>query len=394
MKAALWLWLLAVAAGAAEVPSPWQVRADLQIVRLPQVRALVLVPALLEEKTAPAAYAEIQRAIDAGEIQLVADLSGRALAGKWTVVEDTGETERYPLEFLQDDARVAAPVSPAGAGKEERSMSYPAHEFETRRCGASLGFEPTVLAGGKVVEINCSTSWQALDGWVRYESARRKDGMTIYAPKPRFINRRAAGPLLLKPGLPLVHALYQLPGVPAMMELHLLTVHVRDLTGFPISPAEPAPELRVPSAWQTRGELHLFRVPQAEALALRSQLQDERGMESGFARASSSGRRGRAKSARTAKRAWFAKTSANCCIRSNSSSPRFRRILALCRKDPNLAGPRIHPRISKRATSGRRRNWNCGWMTRAPTSPGISRSPRCCSTASSAGHSGRTRTAG
>lgn len=268
-------------------PPPVQsVQTTLQIVRLPLADALRVAPRLLDETTAVQTYAEIQTGLDSGTVELVAELSGRAHVNERVTVEHVEEL-RYAIEYEMEDPELAALARHSGKREKSPSVGYPATAFETRTCGTALEVE--VSAEGKLLSLSMGVNRTTFEGWNRFETGLRKSGEKVFVEQPNFAVRKWQGPLLCRPGVPQLCALYSLPGGEPKIELHLITANLRESAeSKPTESPPPAAPKREEGVSQRapgiRLEVHQFRVPEREALTLRPQLLDEKRVDRAFAR--------------------------------------------------------------------------------------------------------------
>lgn len=134
--------------GAAMADAPqgdWHVRAHYQVVRMPQARALDLVPRLLDAKTAAAAFRDIQAGLANEAFAPVADMSCSGHAGEDLVAVREVTELPYPVQYRQEEPRLGPVRSVVAASKERLATNYPATDFEPVDCGAILLLTPEIL---------------------------------------------------------------------------------------------------------------------------------------------------------------------------------------------------------------------------------------------------------
>ncbi len=285
-----WLLLaLATAAGAEERPAPvepWQVRGELQIIRLDAQRAIPIIARFTDD--APGAAEELRHLLADGTATLVAHLIGRTTNGDACEAEQT-RGMRYGTEFLPFDRGL---IPEKQSGKIQESVHFPITAFERMDIGATLRFEPFVHKGGSIVSVLMDLNLRDDAKFQRLESGIQDNGTRLGVDLPTDFVRRNASTFVVHAGVPTLIGCCKPEGQRAILELQVLTIHVRLLDGPlpkakkrldpPNAFAPRVPDLGAP-AFQTRIELHRFLMPEADALRLRPALLDLTKIDSAFA---------------------------------------------------------------------------------------------------------------
>ncbi len=298
MNACLRSLLLASASAAcAEAPpvEQWQVRAELQIVRLDAKRAVPLIARFTVD--APGAGEELRRLLANGSATLAAHLIGRASSGQRGFDEQTRE-----IPYNDQMSTFHPGVIPRKkAGKVTASAHCPNLLLSIRKTGHTLEFEPYVHPGGSVASVNLVLRTVDFSGMQRFEGGVQNDGLRLCWDQPVFHSRHTVTNVVVRLGTPFLLGCCKLEGEPRICELHVLTAHARLLDGpSPLRSGkyqptrdgfqEPAPTLPLD---QTRIELHRFILAESEAIRLRPALLDSTRCESAFADLLAGGKSGR-----------------------------------------------------------------------------------------------------
>jgi hypothetical protein len=276
MRGAL-LWtvgvLWAVLAAEARMPeSAWRVRVELQVVRLPLARALVLVPQLNDERTGSQAMTAIEGdclrgAAERMAIEYADFISGPTVSPRDAVVEQV-EKHRYGMDYWQEifAGKNAGKLGPVG---------YAVQGFTDRPAGTTFQCQGMVTDGGRAVALCIEAEWAKREGSVRFESGVRQDGTRFYTEQPDFRFHKTKTTIVVRGGVPFLTASYRVSEPRNEVELHVVRATIRPF-GLPVVPApgdpEGAPERS--ARWQIRYELQRFHVPADEALSLRPALLD------------------------------------------------------------------------------------------------------------------------
>jgi hypothetical protein len=261
----VWIAVTAVAPAASRPASALYVRAEVQMVQLPQARALALLPQLAVSETAAVAWAEIQADCAAGRAQRLAVLLAHARAGS----EETAfQRDLVPLpESPNTDEPLIWP--PGNASSADRSPApYAPREYGAGDFGywMSLRVEPSF--DGNNLALSIETQHRVFNGWERIESGERADGQILYYPEANSIERSAKSVVVTQSNVPLLLGTWKIAEHPDTIELHVLTLAARQV-GPPLIPKPGTPPL---DPRLVRLETQRFRLPLMDALALRPRL--------------------------------------------------------------------------------------------------------------------------
>lgn len=187
----------------------WNVRVDVQIVTLPEARALELLPDLRSDdaqKTA-AAVAKLQEMIGSKEATLIGWPEVACLDGVRAVSEAIDE-KRYPTDFTTPppaEPQSPAPDKPAAADKPagelvDGEQSPNPAAFETRNIGVSLEVEPTVLDEGRRLVISVVPQRVALKGFITFDGGRDANGHPLTIEQPEFATTKTTTTVSIRNG--------------------------------------------------------------------------------------------------------------------------------------------------------------------------------------------------
>ena len=203
---------------APEKTARWNVRVDVQMVVLPQDRALALLPDLQsgDDAKVEAAAAKIQEMIARKEATLHGWPTVTTLSGQRAVAE-TIEEKRYPTEFNPPDG-----AAPAPKPDEPRSDSAMPTAFETRNVGVTLEVEPVVLDDGKRIQVNLVPQRVQLLGFDTYDGVVTQGGKSVKIEQPLFFTTKITTSLIVQNGQRMLLDVHMVPKPERTMEFFLL----------------------------------------------------------------------------------------------------------------------------------------------------------------------------
>lgn len=189
--AAFLLWGYFASIAAAEL-SPWTVRVDVQMVAISPQRALTLIPKLQDERTADAAFADIQRMIERDEAELLAWPVAIARNRMRAVAESVVEV-RSPTEFDPPSGGGALPVQPRQLPPDTIwQPQWPIWgaiiptAFETRNTGATLELEASVDDKGNRIRLAIVPQFVQLNAFQEFTGSKSPAGTQGLLQRPEF----------------------------------------------------------------------------------------------------------------------------------------------------------------------------------------------------------------
>lgn len=147
--------LLLTPALRADEAAPANIRIEVQMVAVPQAKALELLPNLRDAGSTEYAFSEIQKMIARGEAKLIAWPEVTTRSGQRAVTEDIEEV-RYATQFDKKQPPSPRPKRKSAKQKDARAVGQSAEvpsAFETRNIGVTLEVEPSVSEDGKAVNL-------------------------------------------------------------------------------------------------------------------------------------------------------------------------------------------------------------------------------------------------
>ncbi len=200
----------------------WNVRVDVQMVALPQDRALQLLPELQSDQDAriETAFAQIQEMIKKKEATLLAWPVLTLLDGERGVSESIVE-KKYPTDFdpptVPQNVGAAVPTTPSPL-----SASLVPNAWEVRNCGDTLEVTPTVLADGKRILLETVPQRVELLRFETYDTGKTKDGSATQVVQPEFATQKYSGNLIVHSGRRVLLGVYKLSVPAGQIEFFLL----------------------------------------------------------------------------------------------------------------------------------------------------------------------------
>lgn len=188
----------------------WNVRVDVQMVALPEDRALQLLPELQsdEEAHVESAFAQIQDMIKKKEATLLAWPSLVTLDGERGVSEAFVE-KKYPSDFEPP----TQPQNVGGPGPATPTSLIP-KSFEVRNCGETLEATPKVLDDGKRILLETVPQRVELLRFETYDTGKTKNGSATQVVQPEFATQKYSGSLIVRSGRRVLIGVHKL-SVPA-----------------------------------------------------------------------------------------------------------------------------------------------------------------------------------
>jgi hypothetical protein len=234
------------------------IRMENLIVRVPEVAALDLRPALIDPTQAKAAHAKLLKMIRSKEAELVDWPVLTTRSGNRAVSENIKEV-RFPIEFAPPQT-LTAPVAygyvtfdaptlpkpgvptvggttepPAGTSVQIQTLAGVPTTFETRNVGVTLEVEPVVAQGNPdLIEMQGSVGRQTFAGFRR--SMSESAGVKVSVETPEFEGTKISATTTAKSGVPTLIGFAKVPGKEGIIELSVLTATVVEGGRYPIPP--------------------------------------------------------------------------------------------------------------------------------------------------------------
>lgn len=230
--------LCPLAAAEEEAPVP-QVRLEVFIARLPEARAIELLPDLRDGAKCSGAREQIVALIAKREAELVDWPILTTKSGQRTVSENVHQV-RYATEFSiagcmpetgQEKETAEKRINPKGCGIPQG--------FESRDIGVTFDVEPLVQPDGRHVDVQFASSHTTLLGWskVTFENGA-KDRVTV--EQPEFQMLKSSTNISVPSGGSMLVAFHKLQDATQRVEVFILTATV--LKEGPASGQEAARE--------------------------------------------------------------------------------------------------------------------------------------------------------
>ena len=240
--ATLLVALFATTVAFADEP-PRHVRFEVLIVRLPEARAVELMPLLRDPATATAAQTKIISMLGK-EAELVDWPIVTAEHNQQAVVENVHEL-RYAASYDQPTvlvqipetagpATVAAPTAPAQPAEQRirvdgelKLAGGSPTTFEMKKVGTMLELRPTISAKGKQVGIQVSLSHTSFTGW-RKVVMEMSPTHKVTVEQPDFQVIKTETRMNVTGGKPVLLSFNKVVKSPGIFELAILTATVVD----------------------------------------------------------------------------------------------------------------------------------------------------------------------
>ena len=196
----------------------WNVRVDVQMVALPQDRALQLLPELQSDQDAriETAFALIQDMIKKKEATLLAWPFLTLLDGERGVSEAIVE-KKYPTDF-------DPPTEPQNVGGPDPATptSLIPKAWEVRNCGETLEVTPTVLADGQRILLETVPQRVELLRFETYDTGKTKKGSATQVVQPEFATQKYSGTLIVHSGRRVLLGVHKLTVPAGQIEFFIL----------------------------------------------------------------------------------------------------------------------------------------------------------------------------
>lgn len=204
------LALLSSACASNEV-EPANIRVEVQMVAVPQAKALELLPNLRDAGSIDGAFSEIQKMIASGDARLLAWPEVVGKSGQRMVTESIDEV-RYATDLAAQPAPAAkneAPPQPKAEGAPVDEGSAVPSAFETRNTGATLEVEATATPDGRAIELNLVPQFVGLAG---FKAIAGKDARSSNSKidQPQFYTAKTTTSLTVRSGQRLLLASFNL----------------------------------------------------------------------------------------------------------------------------------------------------------------------------------------
>jgi hypothetical protein len=272
--------LLAALALAAcdKIPQPKRIQVtneiemDLLVVRLPEARALGLIPKLRNPRQAEDATKEILKLIASREATLLGWPFLTTKAGQRTVSEQVDEF-RYATEFdppgtgkvvdftaadagsplapvVPVDPRTEPPTEPAMASKritESINAGGPT-AFGTRNLGVTLEVEPNIGPDGRSIDLNIVPQHVRLRGMRKVISEGPIAGHKVVMEQPEFVSHKVTTSLSVQDGDYTLLGVFNVPDMPGEVELFILHTRIKriEVPSSEVPPTAPTPVMLAP----------------------------------------------------------------------------------------------------------------------------------------------------
>ena len=178
----------------------WNVRVEVQMVAMPEDRALQLLPELQSDKEAQveSACGQIQDMIKKKEAVLLGWPFLITLDGERGVSESIVE-KKYPTDFdpPTEPQNITSPAVPAPAPK---NVSLVPSGWEVRNCGETIEATPKVLEGGKRILLETVPQRVELLRFETYDTGKTRDGSVTQVVQPEFATQKYSGSLIVASG--------------------------------------------------------------------------------------------------------------------------------------------------------------------------------------------------
>ena len=276
------------------VAGSWQVRGDVQIIRLPMLRAVPIITLFADD--ARGADAELHRLLADGTATLAHHIIARTSDGL-PYATTIGEHIRYPTEYSMNDPGTIPRTRP---GEKPASTSTPATAFEVWQSGPSFEFIPNVASDGVLVQAVVFLVLTDYSGMQRFEGGVAADGTRVFYEQPVFFHRRNHTNVIVHFGEPILIGCCALASDRHTAELQVLSLRARRSDGAPqvrdAAATADAPNAQEAGEWPAQSRLETFRfiVPESDALRMRPALLDARRSGKAFEELLASVRTGKA----------------------------------------------------------------------------------------------------
>jgi hypothetical protein len=229
----LLLSLLAIAAftvcpqaAVADEPQPRQIRFDLFIARLPEARAMELLPSLRDEAQCGAMQKKIIEMIAKKEAELVDCQTIITKTGQRSVATNT-RAILYASEYSPMDDPANEAVKPFSSFCANPSTPT---AFESREVGITLELEPTLQEDGQHVELQLEAKHIALLGWskiaVDIDTGKRGGKRHVTVEQPEFQTLKMSTNIVTTNGGSVLLGVHKLQTATQEVEVFILTTTV------------------------------------------------------------------------------------------------------------------------------------------------------------------------
>jgi len=214
----------------AQVPEAPLVRVEVQMVSMPLMKGLALLPNLRDAGSIDGAFSQIQKMIAAGEATLNGWPEVVTKPGQRAVAEDIQEIRyasaygpRPPKPATAGGAEEPAPA----AGEPLRGGAPVPTEFETRNTGATLEVEPVIGPDGKTIDLNIVPQNVRLIDMMTVASGRDANGHDWKIEQPRFYTAKTTTGLTLTSGHRMLLGEFRGPEGSEQIEFFILSAEVK-----------------------------------------------------------------------------------------------------------------------------------------------------------------------
>ena len=222
---------------AAAVPPP-NIQFELQVVTLPELLAMELIPDLLDKNKIEAANTPLQKLLREGKAKLAGWLILTTKSGQRAVAEAIEEV-RFPTQFDPGQVAVTVQTPDPGAAQGDVIRIKPAihadalapvpRAFETRNTGVTLEVEPVLAKDGETVDLSLVPQHVRLLGWKAVQIKYGAHGEEVTVEQPTFTSHKVTTSLTLKSGQRKLLGSYPVNGPPRSIELFILRVEVQTI---------------------------------------------------------------------------------------------------------------------------------------------------------------------
>jgi hypothetical protein len=201
----------------------WNIRAECQMIVLPQKAALPLIEDLLDQSKIESGYATLKQMITKGEAQFVANLVVTVRNRQKGTAESV---EEVPYATLFDPPQLPQGL-PANA---EVLKSWPVTgvtptAFEKRKVGTIFEIEART-DDGRLVHADIVAQHVRLLRWLKTDAGRLANGERLTIEQPVFHDSRSTNTMLLSSGERMLAGVHKTPESPDTLELFVVRVSI------------------------------------------------------------------------------------------------------------------------------------------------------------------------
>jgi hypothetical protein len=226
---------------AAESPAPqaplrpagearWNVIAECQMIVLPQMAALPLLPDLGDDEKIAAILEKLQQMIVRGEATLAGNLSVRGGAGVHLTAQSVEEV-RYATEYTPPQLPTTVPKEKAAEFlKNWPHVGITPTAFETRNVGAMLELTATVSEDGQWLAVETTPKHVRLVRFAKFDAGTLASGGRLSVEQPYFSDLSDHLTMDVRSGQWVLVGQHKVPGEDARvndMELFFLRVRAQ-----------------------------------------------------------------------------------------------------------------------------------------------------------------------